>query len=71
MCFHMKITLLAYLAQLCDTQLLNYSYISYHEMYGKGALGSANNNNNNTQIAAIALPPSTTHPQLWGGAAYI
>ena len=23
------------------------------------------NNNNNTQIAAIALPPSTTHPQLW------
>ena len=22
-------------------------------------------NNNNTQIAAIALPPSTTHPQLW------
>ena len=24
-----------------------------------------NNNNNNTQIAAIALPPSTTHPQLW------
>ena len=24
-----------------------------------------NINNNNTQIAAIALPPSTTHPQLW------
>ena len=24
-----------------------------------------NNNNNNTQIAAIALPPLTTHPQLW------
>ena len=23
------------------------------------------NNNNNTQIAAIALPPLTTHPQLW------
>ena len=23
------------------------------------------NNNNNTQIAAIALPPSTMHPQLW------
>ena len=26
---------------------------------------SNNINNNNTQIAAIALPPSTTHPQLW------
>ena len=24
-----------------------------------------NNNNNNTQIAAIALPPSTTHTKLW------
>ena len=24
-----------------------------------------NNNNNNTQIAAIVLPPLTTHPQLW------
>ena len=24
-----------------------------------------NNNNNNTQIAAIALLPLTTHPQLW------
>ena len=24
-----------------------------------------NDNNNNTQIAAILLPPSTTHPQLW------
>ena len=23
------------------------------------------NNYNNTQIAAIALPPLTTHPQLW------
>ena len=23
------------------------------------------NNNNNTQITAIALPPSTMHPQLW------
>ena len=22
-------------------------------------------NHNNTQIAAIVLPPSTTHPQLW------
>ena len=25
-----------------------------------------NNNNNNTQIAALVLPPSTMHPQLWG-----
>ena len=24
-----------------------------------------NNNNNNTQITTIALPPLTTHPQLW------
>ena len=27
--------------------------------------GGVGISNNNTQIAAIALPPSTTHPQLW------
>ena len=29
------------------------------------------NNNNNTQIAPIALPPSTTHPQLWANCLHL
>ena len=47
-------------ARFCKYELL---FRHYRHLLLSGT--TTHNYNNNTQIAAIALPPLTTHPQLW------